>query len=208
MGAHREKVGFHTKSIHAGQSTDPLSGSVCTPIYQTSTFAFKDADHGAALFSGKAEGYIYTRMGNPTTKALEDNVAALENGQGGLATASGMAAVTAVYMAFLGQGAHVVSTDAVYGPSRVVMERDFSRFGVEYSYVDTSDIDIVKGAFRPNTRLLFVESPANPTIAIADIEACARLAHEHGAILAVDNTGRIVGGIYQYRPGFRPDGSL
>ena len=188
MATHLEEAGFHTRSIHAGQSLDPISGSVTTPIYQTSTFAFKDADNGAALFSGKTEGYIYTRMGNPTTKALEDNIAALENGCRGLATSSGMAAVTTVYMAFLGQGLHMVSTDCIYGPSRVVMERDFSRFGVEYSYVDTSDIDKVRKAFRQNTKLLFVETPANPTIAITDIKACAEVAHERGVLVAVDNT--------------------
>lgn len=187
MTAHIEKLGFHSKTIHSGQSEE-ASGSVTTPIFQTSTFSFKDANHGADLFAKKTEGYIYTRMGNPTTKALEENVAVLENGFGALATSSGMAAITTLYMTFLGQGVHLVSTDCLYGPSRVVMERDFSRFGVEYSYVNTSNIEDVEKAFRSNTRLLFIETPANPTIALTDIEACSEIAREHGALVAVDNT--------------------
>jgi methionine-gamma-lyase len=127
-------------------------------------------------------------MGNPTTQALEENVAVLENGCGALATSSGMAAVTTIYMTFLGQGIHMVSTDCLYGPSRVVMERDFSRFGVAYSYVDTTNIRNVKDAFTSNTKLLFIETPANPTIGITDIRACAVIAHDHGAVLVVDNT--------------------
>ncbi len=188
MAGDVKKLKMHSKTIHAGPPPDGGTGCVSTPIFQTSTFAFKDAEHGAALFSKESQGYIYTRMGNPTTQALEENVAVLENGCGALATSSGMAAVTTLYMTFLGQGIHMVSTDCVYGPSRVVMERDFSRFGVAYSYVDTTDIDNVKEAFRSNTKLLFIETPANPTIAISDIAACASLAHEQGAILAVDNT--------------------
>ena len=187
MASHIEKLGFYSKTIHAGQSEE-AAGGVTTPIFQTSTFTFRDANHGADLFSKKAKGYIYTRMGNPTTKALEENVAVLENGCGALATSSGMAAITTVYMALLGQGIHMVSTDCLYGPSRVVVERDFSRFGVEYSYVNTSNIEEVDKAFKPNTRLLFIETPANPTIVLTDIEACSKLAHERGALLAVDNT--------------------
>lgn len=187
MASHTDKLGFHSKTIHSGQ-VEEAAGSITTPIFQTSTFAFKDANHGADLFAQKTEGYIYTRMGNPTTKALEENVAVLENGCGALATSSGMAAVTTVYMTFLGQELHMVSTDCLYGPSRVVMERDFSRFGVEYSYVNTSNIEEVEQSFKPNTRLLFIETPANPTIVLTDIEACADIAHEHGALLAVDNT--------------------
>lgn len=188
MSSHIEKLGIRSKTIHAGQSTENTLGSVSTPIYQTSTFAFKDARHGAALFSKESEGYIYTRMGNPTTAALEENVAVLENGCGAVATSSGMAAITTIYMTFLGQGLHMVSTDCLYGPSRVVMERDFSRFGVEYAYINTSDLDEVKKAFQSNTKLLFIETPANPTIALTDIEACADMVHEHGALMAVDNT--------------------
>ncbi len=177
-----------TAVIHAGQHPDPLFGGVSMPIYQSSTFAFKNAEHGAALFQGREQGYIYTRIGNPTTKALEDCVAILENGYGGLATASGMAAISTVYLAFLDRDSHLISTDAVYGPSRTVVETELSRFGVQSDFVDTADIGNINKSLRPNTRLLFVETPANPTMALTDIRACADLAREHGLLLVVDNT--------------------
>lgn len=180
---------FATKTIHGGLD-DAINhfGEVSVPIYQTSTFSFLDANDGADKFAGKKQGYIYTRMGNPTVKALEDCVASLENGYGGLATSSGMAAVTTLYMTFLHNGAHVISSDAVYGPSRVVLERDFSRFGVHSSFVNTSDISLIKKAIQPDSKMLFIETPANPTILLTDIKACAKLAREHNLILVVDNT--------------------
>lgn len=177
-----------TAVIHAGQHPDPLFGGVSVPIYQSSTFAFRDAEHGAALFRGAEEGYIYTRIGNPTTKALEDCVAALENGWGAMATASGMAAIATTLVAFLDRDSHMISTDAVYGPSRIVVESELARFGVVFDFVDTSDTANVRRSIRPNTRLLFVETPANPTMALTDIRACAGLAREHGFLLVVDNT--------------------
>jgi methionine-gamma-lyase len=177
-----------TAVIHAGQHPDPLFRGVSVPIYQSSTFAFESAEQGAALFQGREDGYIYTRIGNPTTKALEDSVAILEKGYGGLATASGMAAISTTYLAFLDRDAHLISTDAVYGPSRTVVENEFSRFGVEFDFVDTSDIENIRRHLKPNTKLLFIETPANPTMVLTDIRACAALAKEKGIILAVDNT--------------------
>ncbi|MEZ7892018.1 MAG: PLP-dependent aspartate aminotransferase family protein [Candidatus Wallbacteria bacterium] len=182
------KSGPNTKAIHGGQMVDPLYGAVSVPIYQTSTFAFLSAEDGAAKFAGEVKGYKYTRLGNPTVKALEDSVAILENGYGGLATSSGMSAITTVYMTFLGQGSHIVSTDSVYGPSRLVIEKHFSRFGVESSYVDTSVLDNIRKAIKPNTKMLYIETPANPTLAIADIAECAKIAKEHNLVLVVDNT--------------------
>jgi methionine-gamma-lyase len=179
--------GFNTKLVHSGDYDDEL-GSAVTPIYQTSTFRFKSARHGSDLFAGRENGYIYTRIGNPTINSLEDKLAELENGYRGIALASGMAAVTTVYMALLGQGLHVITTDAMYGPSRGVLERDFSRFGVEADYVDTSDIEQIKKVIKPNTKLLYIETPTNPTIAITDIKAVAELAHKHGILVCVDNT--------------------
>jgi len=179
--------GFETKQVHAGQYKDAF-GSAVVPIYQTSTFEFTDADHGAACFAGKDNGYIYTRIANPTIKAFEENIASLENGFGGIATSSGMAAASTVYMALLGQGQHIISTDAIYGPARAVIENHFSRFGVEYSYIDTSDTQNILRAIQPNTRVLYVETPANPTIQITDLKACAAIAREHNLVLAVDNT--------------------
>lgn len=177
-----------TAVIHAGQEPDPLTGGVSVPIYQSATFAFRDADHGAALFAGREKGYIYTRLGNPTIHALEDAMARLEGGCGALATATGMAAVTTVYMTVLGKGAHLISTDAVYSASRTVVENEFARFGVEADFIDTSRIEAVEKAVRPTTKLLFLETPANPTMAITDIRACAAIARRHGLALAVDNT--------------------
>ncbi len=181
------KSRFDTMLVHGGQQQDPLM-AVNPPIYQTSTFAFRDAQEGADCFAGESDGYIYSRLGNPTVRVLEDAVAALEGGYGGIAVASGMAAVTTVYMSFLGQGGHVVSTDAVYGASRGVLEKHFSRFGVESTFVDTSRIELVEAAIRPETKLLYVETPANPTISITDIAACAGIARRHGIRLVVDNT--------------------
>jgi len=158
-----KNLGFDTKLIHAGDFED-ANGSAVTPIYQTSTFAFKNAKHGADLFAGREKGFIYTRIGNPTIGALEDKLAELENGCGGIALASGMAAVTTVYMAFLGQGEHIVCTSAVYGPSRAVLESHFSKFGVESTFVDSSNLQEIEDAIKPNTKLLYLETPANPTI--------------------------------------------
>ena len=182
-----KNIGFNSKLIHGGGFEDAL-GSATVPIYQTSTFKFKNADHGAACFAGESDGYIYTRIGNPTISALENQLAELENGFGGIAVSSGMAAVSTIYMALLGQGAHIVSSAAVYGPSRVVMEQHFSRFGVESTYVNTENFEEVKAAIKPNTKVIFIETPANPTMAITDIEAVAKLAHDNGLLLVVDNT--------------------
>jgi len=179
--------GMFTAAAHAG-GLDPRTGAVSPPIYQTSTFAFESAMQGAERFAGRDEGYIYTRMGNPTVRALEDAVARLENGYAGLATSTGMAAVATVFMAFLGKDLHLVSTDSVYGPSRVVVEKDFSRFGVSSSFVDSSDPAEVERAMRPETRIVYIETPANPTIKLTDIAACAEIAHRKGALLVVDNT--------------------
>lgn len=182
-----KNLGFDSKLIHAGGINDQF-GSATVPIYQTSTFRFKDADHGAACFAGEEDGYIYTRINNPTIDSLERLVAELENGYRAVAVSSGMAAVNTIYMAMLGQGTHMISTAAVYGPSRVVMEKHYSRFGVEATYVDTTDVQAVRQAIRPNTRMLFIETPSNPTMALTDLEEMVKIAREHNLITVVDNT--------------------
>jgi len=182
-----EKLDFESLVIHAGGHVDPL-GSAVTPIYQSSTFKFRNADHGAQCFTGESDGYIYTRIGNPTIKELENTMAILENGYGGIGTSSGMGAVNTVYMTYLGAGSHIICHEAVYGPSRVILETTYSRFGVEFTMVDTTNLDEVRKAFRPNTKLLFTETPANPTMGISDLAALAELAHAHGVPMAVDNT--------------------
>jgi methionine-gamma-lyase len=181
-----DNLGFNTRLIHT-ENNDVL-GSATVPIYQTSTFAFKNSEHGARLFAGEEEGFIYTRIANPTIQALETTIANLENGYAAIATSSGMAAITTIYMTFLGQGSHMISTNAVYGPARGVMENHFSRFGVESSYIDTANIEAIEKAIKPNTKMLYVESPANPTMAITDLRACAEIARKHNLIFVVDNT--------------------
>ncbi len=182
-----KNLNFETKLVHAGHKKDEF-GSAVTPIYQTSTFAFKNANHGANLFAGKEKGYIYTRIGNPTIEALEINLSELENGFGGIATSSGMSAVTTVYMAFLEKGSHMISTNAVYGPSRGVMESHFSKFGVEYSYIDTSNLELIKKSIQKNTKLIYIETPANPTMLLSDIEEICKIAKKNNIIVVVDNT--------------------
>jgi len=181
------KRGVMTRIIHAGQQVDPQTGAVATPIYQTSTFAFRDADHGAACFQD-GEGYIYSRLGNPTIEALEKNIADLEYGCGALAAASGMAAVNMVYLTFLGQDTHIVGTDCLYGPNRVILETEYPRFGVSSSFVDTTDPENLRAAMQENTKLVFIETPGNPTLAMSDLAACAEIAHAGGALMVVDNT--------------------
>ena len=182
-----EYKGFSSKLIHAGGIVDE-KGSAVTPIYQTSTFRFANADQGARRFAGEEAGYIYTRLGNPTVEDLENTLAELENGCGGLATASGMAAVNTVYLTLLGQGDHVLSHNSLYGPSRVIMEKVYPRFGVESSFIDCTDLDQVERGLRPNTKLLYLETPANPTMGITDLEAACGLARERGILSCVDNT--------------------
>ena len=182
-----KKLKIDSRLIHAGHFDDQFL-SATVPIYQTSTFGFSSAEQGAACFAGEDDGYIYTRIGNPTISALENAVADLENGFNGIATSSGMGAVNVIYFALLNKGDHIVSTDAVYGPSRGVIENHYSRFGIEASYIDTSKPDLIEKAIKPNTKLLYIETPANPTMILADIRQCAEIAHKHGLLLVVDNT--------------------
>lgn len=179
--------GFSSKLIHAGGIHDE-KGSAVTPIYQTSTFKFRNADHGARCFSGEEKGYIYTRLGNPTIEDLEVTVAELENGYASLAVASGMAAVNTVYLTVLGAGDHMVAHNALYGPSRAIMEKLYPKYGIESSFVDATKIEEIEKAIKPNTKLLFLETPANPTIGITDLKAATELAHKHGILVCVDNT--------------------
>ena len=183
----RNNSGFNTKLVHLGELENSM-GSLTVPIFQTSTFSFKNAQHGADCFSGKDNGYIYTRLGNPTINALEETIAELENGFGGIATSSGMGAVNSIYLALLEQGAHLVSTASIYGPSRNVIEKHYSRFGIEASFVDTSDPANVKKSIKPNTKMILIETPSNPTMQLTDIREIAEIAHKYGIPLVVDNT--------------------
>jgi methionine-gamma-lyase len=176
-----------TQVVHAGMSPNEV-GAVVTPIYQTSTFRFKNADHGARLFSGEEDGYIYTRMRNPTVEALEDCVAVLEGGAKGLGCGSGMAAVHTALAAILSSGDHLVCSESVYGATATLLTTVMIRSGIETTFVDTSDADAIRNALRPNTKALLVETPGNPTLVISDLALAAEIAHAHGAALLVDNT--------------------
>jgi methionine-gamma-lyase len=179
--------GFNSRLVHGAGLHDPL-GSVTMPIYQSSTFSFRSAEHGAACFAGEDDGFIYTRIGNPTIDEFEAAVAEVEGGFNGIATSSGMAAVNTVYLTFLGQGKHIVCHNAVYGPSRAILESMYSKFGVTATFVDATNTGEVANALRPETALIFIETPANPTIGICDIPAICALAKEKNIPVCVDNT--------------------
>ncbi len=172
--------GFETLAIHAGQDPDPATGAVVVPIYQTSTFAQEEV--------GRHKGYEYSRSGNPTRTALEECLAALERGARGLAFASGLAAEDALLRTVLRPGDHVVVPDDAYGGTYRLVARVVSRWGVEHTPVPLGDLDAVRAALRPETKLVWAETPTNPLLGIADVAALAGLAHDAGALLVVDNT--------------------
>ncbi len=184
---HDKKVDFQTKCVHSGIDEYEY-GSVVPPIYQTSTFKFKSAQHGASLFAGEEKGYIYTRMANPTIEAMENAIAELEGGYKALGCASGMAATHTIFASLLSTGDHVICSAAVYGPTSTLLSTVMKKFGVETTSVDTSDIETVKKAIKPNTKVIFVETPGNPTLCISDLEAISKLAKSINAKVVVDNT--------------------
>jgi len=167
---------------------EDANGAVVPPIYQTSTFKFRDADHGAALFAGREKGYIYTRMANPTVQGAENAVAVLEGGYAGVGCASGMAALHLAFASVLKAGDHVVCSESVYGPVVGLLKTQFGNLGVTVTFVDTSDLEAVKAAMTPETALVHVETPGNPTLVVTDLAAVAEIAHGGGAKMTVDNT--------------------
>ncbi len=173
--------------VHGSEIEDEM-GSVVTPIYQTSTFKFKDSQQGANRFAGKEEGYIYTRLGNPTIKALEKKLALLEHGYDALACASGMAAVNTALLSLLQTGDHMISTDAIYGCTFDVFTESYLKFGIDISFVDTCNLDLIEKNIKPNTKVIYLETPANPTLKIADLEAICKIAKQHNIYVVVDNT--------------------
>jgi len=158
------------------------------PIYQTSTFRFKDTEHGAACFAGETDDFIYTRINNPTVRELEQTLAMLEKGEECICTSSGMGAVNVVFFGLLSRGKHVICHETVYGPSRSVLEAHYTRFGVDVSFVDTSNVLDVEAAIKDNTALVYLESPANPTVTVSDIPAICKVAKDKGVLVCVDNT--------------------
>lgn len=180
--------GRNSKAIHGGLNPAEHKGAVSVPIYQSSTFAFPSAEEGADRFAGVSSGPIYTRLGNPTVQALEACVADLESGCGAVGTATGMAAVSVVLLSHLAAGDHIVGTHPLYGPSRGLVDKYLSRFGVTATFVPAADSAALKAAIRPETRLVFVETPANPTLDLVDLAAAVAAARSAGIPLVVDNT--------------------
>jgi methionine-gamma-lyase len=178
---------FDTQCVHAGARVDE-TGAVVTPIYQTSTFKFQNAEQGARLFKGEEKGFIYTRLGNPTIEAMEEALAVLEGGAKALGCASGMAAVHTLVAGVLQAGDHIISSESVYGATQTLFANVLPRFGITTTFVDTSDLEAINAALRPNTKMLYVETPANPTIVISDLDRIGKLAKAHNLIFAVDNT--------------------
>lgn len=178
---HTQKSGFETRAIHAGYEPDPTTGAVIPPIYATSTYK----QDGVGGLRG---GYEYSRSGNPTRTALEGNLAALEEGERGFAFASGLAAEDTVVRGLLNPGDHVVLPDDAYGGTHRLFDKVEQRWGLANTPASLHDLDAVRAAIRPETKMVWVETPTNPLLGIADIEALANLAHEAGALLAVDNT--------------------
>lgn len=183
-----QKMGYNTTIIHAGQAPDPVTGALATPIYQTSTFVFDNAEQGAARFALEEEGYIYTRLGNPTQHALEVKMAALEKAEAALAVASGMTAIAASLWTLCQSGDHIVAGNALYGCTHALLSHSMPKFGIDVTFVDAANLDSIREAMRPNTKVVYIETPVNPTLAVIDIAATAKLAHEHQAQLVVDNT--------------------
>ncbi|MCI0331316.1 MAG: cystathionine gamma-synthase [candidate division Zixibacteria bacterium] len=174
-----KKQGFSTRAIHAGQEPDPTTGAISTPIYQTSTYV----QEGVA----KHKGYEYARTQNPTRGALEACLASLEDAQYGICFSSGMGAISAL-MNYFEKGDHVVASDDLYGGTYRIFEKVFRSYGLEFTYVDASNLSDIERAIKPNTKLIFLETPTNPLLKIVDLAEASKLAHKRNAIVAVDNT--------------------
>ncbi|WP_336184620.1 methionine gamma-lyase [Fusobacterium polymorphum] len=183
-----KKYGLGTTAIHAGTLKN-LYGTLAMPIYQTSTFIFDSAEQGGRRFALEEAGYIYTRLGNPTTTVLENKIAALEEGEAAVATSSGMGAISSTLWTVLKAGDHVVTDKTLYGCTFALMCHGLTRFGIDVTFVDTSNLDEVKNAMKENTRVVYLETPANPNLKIVDLEALSKLAHTNpNTLVIVDNT--------------------
>jgi len=179
---------FDTLSLHAGQQPDPLYGARATPIYQTTSFVFKDTDHAAALFNMERAGHVYSRISNPTCAVLEERVAALEGGIGAIAAASGQAALHLAIATLMGAGSHIVASRSLYGGSNNLLHYTLPRFGIATTFVDPREVDAFRTAIRPNTRLIFGETLGNPGLDVLDVPRVAAVAHDAGLPLLVDST--------------------
>ena len=180
--------GFDTLSLHAGATPDPTTGARATPIYLTSSFAFKDSDHAASLFNMERAGHVYSRISNPTNAVLEERIAALEGGIAGMAVASGQAALHLGLTTIAGAGSHIVASRALYGGSQNLLAYTLKRFGIETTFVDPRDPDAWRAAIRPNTKTLFAETLGNPGLDVLNIPLIAEIAHANDLPLMLDST--------------------
>ena len=182
------QFGFETRSLHAGQRPDPATNARAVPIYQTTSYVFNDTDHAASLFALQEFGNIYTRIMNPTTGVFEERMASLEGGIGGLATASGQAAQLVAISSLCQPGDEIVSSATLYGGTYTQFDTTFRRFGYNTIFVDPDDLDNFRNAITEKTKLVYVETVANPRMNVIDIEGVAKIAHEAGVPLMIDNT--------------------
>ncbi|CAG2137618.1 O-acetyl-L-homoserine sulfhydrylase [Cupriavidus campinensis] len=179
---------FDTLALHAGAAPDPATGARATPIHLTTSFVFRDSEHAASLFNMERAGHVYSRISNPTVAVFEERVAALENGAGAIATASGQAALHLAVATLMGAGSHIVASTALYGGSHNLLHYTLRRFGIETTFVNPRDIDAWRAAIRPETRLLFGETLGNPGLDVLDIETVAQIGQDHKIPLLVDST--------------------
>ncbi|WP_348708641.1 methionine gamma-lyase [uncultured Pseudoalteromonas sp.] len=179
---------LHTQCIHGPEKPNDPHGALSAPLYQTSTFSFANAAQGAARFAGEEQGFIYTRLGNPTTQELEQKVAQLENCEAAAATATGMGAVSASVLSFLQQGDHLVASSALYGCTFAFFAHMLLRFGIEVTFVDMTNEAELRGAVKANSKMIFAETPINPTMAVLDLSLIADVAKQHQLISVIDNT--------------------
>ena len=188
MSTEKKKYKIETIALHGGQSADPTTGSRAVPIYQTTSYQFKSTEHAANLFGLKEFGNIYTRLMNPTTDVLEKRVAALEGGAGGLATASGQAAITLALLNIAQSGDEIVSADNLYGGTYTLFQYTFRRLGIKVKFVSSDDLSAFESAITEKTKAIYAESIGNPKLNVTDIDALAALAHRYGIPLIIDNT--------------------
>ncbi len=180
--------GFATRQIHSGEGPDPATGAHNPPIYLTSTYAFQSLEEKAAILAGDKEGYVYTREGNPTTAMIEKKVADLEGAEAAVAGASGMSVIAAALYAFLKSGDHIVAADDVYTWANIWLKEEAPQYQIGVTRVDAADLDAVRAAIRPETKVLYAELLSNPSIKVADIPALAEIARDAGILFIVDNT--------------------
>ena len=184
----KKDFGFGTRAIHAGYESNKY-GALTTPIYQTSTFVFEDAEQGGRRFELEEDGYIYGRLGNPTVKVIEEKIAHLEGAEAAVAMSSGMGAITSVFWTILSAGDHVVASKTLYGCTYAFLSHGLTRYGVDVTFVDGSSIEEIRGAMRENTKIVYLETPANPNLLISDIKATAEIVKDYeDCYLVVDNT--------------------